>query len=172
MNDGMNRIIKIIRDCLIGILTIILLLNLWMITQKIIFKKPLPTVFGYSQATVLSGSMEPTFSVGDMLIYKVEDKYKKDDIVIFIQEDHFVTHRIIKEEDGQFITQGDANNVQDKGQLTNNDIYGKLVLVLPGLGNVIQFFRTPLGVLCIILLGLVIWEYPRLKEKYLRKGNK
>lgn len=98
-------------------------------------------------ATVLSGSMVPTFEKGDFVLMQTVDlKVKVGDIVMFpmygIKEP--ITHRVVGiSEKGKIITKGDANPTAD-GSFPPEQIAGKAVLigskpiVLKGMGYVIR----------------------------------
>lgn len=140
---------------------VVLLFNVWMIIQQTVLGKTAPEVFGYSQYIVTSGSMEPEFSAGDMVLVKSEDAYNLGDIVTFTDADgSVVTHRITGSVEGMFITKGDANNIEDADLLAPENIIGKLQLVLPQVGNAMLFLRTPLGILCLLAVGLLIIKLP------------
>lgn len=120
---------------------------------------------GLKNAVVLSGSMEPTFSAGDMLIYFERNEYEINDVVLFGSDNTFITHRIVGYENGYFITKGDANNTEDLELLDPGNIEGKMILIIPNLGYAIDFFSTPLGLLILILMGIVVFEVPKFFEK-------
>ena len=90
-------------------------------------------VFGKSVLKVVTGSMEPSISVGDYIVVeKVNtDTLKKDDIISFYSEDPdiygmLVTHRIVSvEADGTFITKGDANKTEDSVAVKPDKIVGR-----------------------------------------------
>ena len=65
------------------------------------------------RAEVLSGSMEPTFSTGDLILVKESKDFRVDDIVVYQTGSVLVVHRIVELRDGTVITRGDANNVED-----------------------------------------------------------
>ena len=129
-------------------------------------------MLGFSTSAVLSGSMEPAFSAGDFLIYREQAAYAVGDIVIFSEGGNYITHRIVGEVDGGFITQGDANNAPDQAILDPNNIEGRMVMFIPGLGGFILFLRTPLGVLCLIVLGLLFLELPNIQTLFHGKKGK
>lgn len=157
----MRAAIKILRGVLAAILCVALLFNVWMIIQQTVLGRDAPEVLGYSQYIVTSGSMEPEFSAGDMVLVKSEESYSLGDIVTFVDaEGSVVTHRITGSVEGMFITKGDANNVEDSDLLAPENIIGRLQLVLPGVGSAMLFLRTPFGILCLLAAGLLIIKLP------------
>ena len=127
-----------------------------------------PKLFGYSMLTVQSGSMEPTFSEGDVIIVKeVEDlnELKVDDIITFhtVIDMHSVinTHRIVKIMDDnpkmtQFVTKGDANDEADLSVVGGGNIIGQYKFYIPMVGKVIDFLSTSMGFVLIIVLPLLL----------------
>ena len=91
------------------------------------------SVFGYSVLQVVTGSMEPTINTGEFIFVKKVpvDSLGKGDIIAYYTEDEeikdfLVTHRIIGvNEDGSFITQGDANPVPDDLSVRASRVLGK-----------------------------------------------
>lgn len=157
----MKVMIKILRGVLTAVLCAILLLNIWMLVQQKVLKKEAPEVFGYSQYIVTSGSMEPKFSAGDLILVKGQDSYQLGDIVTFRDSGGaMVTHRITGSVSGQFITKGDANNTEDAELLSPENIVGKLQLVLPGAGEAVLFLRSPLGLLILLTVGVLLIKLP------------
>lgn len=161
----MKKVWKIAEKILIAILIIAVIASAVGMFQRVVLKEELPSVFGYKRAMVLSGSMEPTISVGDLVIYKEQSEYQIDDVVIFTQSGVFVTHRIVGITTEGYITQGDANNVADGEIIPFENVEGKMIYVLSGFGNVSSFFQTPKGLVCLLLIGFLIIEIPSWLEK-------
>lgn len=120
----------------------------------------LPILFGYHPLIVLSGSMEPVFSVGGIVYYSEVEKEElhEDDIITYEMEDGtYVTHRIKYVIDGMYQTQGDANNVPDSRFVDFDQIVGKTSdMYLPYIGWYIQFVNDNpylIGIVVIILLS-------------------
>ncbi len=164
------RIIKII---LVTILVIIVSMNCILVFKTLFYPKEVPSIFGYKPFIVLSGSMHPTFDYGDLIITK-ETKFadlKIGDVISFRNsDDSITTHRIIREENGCFVTQGDNNNKEDDGIICSKHLEGKYLNRIIGLGNVLLFIKEPLGfcllmaILIIICIYLYLWE-PKLKQR-------
>ena len=76
-------------------------------------------IMGYRVYTVITGSMEPELSVGDMLYVKPVDPSTikvGDDITFVLNEDLVVaTHRVVRidAEKSHFYTKGLANEIED-----------------------------------------------------------
>ena len=127
--------------------------NIWQIAARSLFGQELPGLLGYSALAVMSGSMEPAISAGDLLIIHRKAVYQEGDVISFSDNGNYITHRLIGQTDGGFITQGDSNNVPDPEPVYAEQIVGRAVLVIPGLGGALMFLRTPAGIL---LTGLFV----------------
>ena len=128
---------RVIWGIVIAIFCLMCALTIWLAVDKFVLKSPVPSVFGYSALTVKTGSMSGTIEIGDLIIIKDTGEYEIGDIVTFLQNGDSVptTHRIIgMDENGAFITRGDANNVQDALPVSKDIILGEVVKVLPEVG--------------------------------------
>lgn len=111
--------------------------------------------FGYGAAVVLSGSMEPEFSEGDLIIVKESADYQPNDIVVFADGGSLVVHRIIAIDGETVTTKGDANNIPDK-PIDKSRIKGTMVCVIGGVGSVVRILRRPLTIFIILTTALVL----------------
>ena len=122
-----------------------------------IFKQDITTIGGYGLLEVVSGSMEPTIQVGDLIVINTKDKdYKVGDIVTFYDIDgSFVTHRIVFLDGDQMRTKGDNNNSED--ELTNtSEIVGKYKFKIGGGGRLLTVLKSPLTMSMIFVIGLLV----------------
>ncbi len=92
-------------------------------------------IFGWKPVIVLSDSMEPTYTSGEILLIREKDETPEvNDIVMFKQKNFginsYVTHRIIGKDSYGYITKGDANNMADPGRIIETDIVGTVECVL------------------------------------------
>ena len=96
-------------------------------------------LFTYSLSSIASNSMYPTLQKGDAIIIKrlsdnEKNKLRKGDIIVFNEDNHVITHRIVQVKEGVYITKGDNNSTKDLSKKTKNDIVGKVELRIPYLG--------------------------------------
>lgn len=130
---------------------------------------------------VLSGSMEPAFYRGDILVLTMDDEpYKVGDIVVYtIQREKIpIVHRVIevheptaksKDKEVRLLTKGDNNRVDDRGLYSHetgqlwlrpSDITGKAKVHIPYLGiftilmaDYPMLKYVVLGTMAILVLG-------------------
>lgn len=108
-------------------------------------------IFGYKVFNVISGSMAPTYNVGDMLYVKSVSplEVKVGDPITFVVDNNLavVTHRVteIDTENGRFYTKGDANNTPDESPVLFGNLIGVPQFSIPKLGYVTDFIQNPPG---------------------------
>lgn len=118
--------------------------------------------FGYKGYTVLSNSMQPTFSAGDYVVDKMVayDEIKKGDVVSYYPDDYtIVTHRVKEVTPQGFIMQGDANNTRDDFTVTKDHFIGKMIFMIPMLGRLPELLLNPILWLAgaVLILGIIIY---------------
>ena len=158
---------NIINIILIG-LFIILALNIMTTKSDKLFE-----IIGYRSYTVLSGSMEPEFYPGDIVITKHKNKtdIKINDIVTYRDNDGvIITHRIIEEIPEGYITKGDNNNIEDY-PTDKSDIIGKFIFAIPKIGYVISYAMSPVGMVTIALVITFIFIYDFIFREKKSKSN-
>ena len=142
-----------------GFLTLLVVMASWLCFDKFVLKHRVPSIFGYSSLMVATGSMSGTIEEGDLIIIKDTDDYKIGDIVTFFQDgdDIPTTHRIYNiDENGNWKTRGDANNSYDKRSITNDEIIGEVVLVIPYVGTFIDWAVEGGGLIYIVGIFLIL----------------
>lgn len=103
-----------------------------------------PRIFGGTPYTVLTGSMEPGFPPGTLVVVKpvAPDQIRQGDVITFQLESGksaVVTHRVVgvgTRLDGKkvFTTQGDANDSADLAPVRSVQVRGRLWYSVPFLG--------------------------------------
>lgn len=143
---------------------LILGVNVYLANANSLVGNQLPMPFGYGAAVVLSGSMEPEFSEGDLIVVKETENYKKNDIVVLQDGNSLVVHRIINIDGETITTKGDANKTADE-PVNVSAVKGKVLSWIPFAGNILGFLKTPIGTICIIAAAITLVEIPRRNEK-------
>ena len=159
-----RKVFAIVRRLFLILVGVIVGVTLYFANAQKILGNQLPMPFGYGIANVLSGSMEPTFSTGTLLIIKEERNLEEGDIVVYQSGNSLVVHRIIKIQKDQITTQGDANNAPDP-VFDRKEIKGVVIGWVPYLGTVLNLLRTPAGVILLLLLAFFLIEGSFRKEK-------
>lgn len=155
---------KIISKVIVVLLALLLLLNLYTIIMRQALGVKQPSVFGFSSAVVLSGSMEPAIRVDDMVIVHKQSSYELQDVIMYEGENSMITHRIVGTNEGAYITRGDSNNTDDPA-VPAEKVVGKVVCTIPGAGKVILFLQSPLGMCLMVLLAVAVLILPDLWKK-------
>ena len=132
-----------------------------------------PQVVGAEASyVVLSDSMKPTFSSGDVVVIDDVDpaSVERGDVITYRDPrvaadgpDRYVTHRVVavnRTDDGPgFETKGDANGAQDPYRVRADDVVGQYWFHVPHVGHLVLFARTTAGIVlfffvpAIVLLG-------------------
>lgn len=149
----------------IVIYTILVLFIAVVLLQK--FSNNSMTLFNYRIFTVLTGSMQPKYNIGDVLLcQQLDPKDLKvgDDISYLGTEGSYqnkvITHRIVEIEKTEnnellFHTQGLTNNVEDP-VIRENQIYGKIVRNMTVLSYIHKLISTPGGFYVCIFVPLML----------------
>lgn len=128
----------------------------------------------YHSRTVLTGSMEPKIPKGSVVINQWADQknLKVGDVITYQHPSDkkiiYITHRIVKiDKTGllwRFETKGDANPAPDFGVITQAGTEGKVILTIPLIGYLIEFFKTPVGFILLIALPLLIFIVQQIRD--------
>ncbi len=142
----------VLRALLIIVISVTIGLTVYTWNARRMFHNELPMPFGVGAAVVLTGSMEPTLNVNDLVVVKTADDYEIGDIVVFQQGNDLIIHRIIDKnvEEKRIVTKGDANNVDD-GSIPLSAVKGKLSFSVPFVGLAVKALKSVPGI--IIVLG-------------------
>ena len=142
----------------IEIIAIIVIYNIVLMAISSANKINIINIFGYKSYIIKTNSMEPTISINDVVIAKKVKKQdiKKGDVITFLQEGEVITHRITKiDENGDYTTKGDNNNIEDTFKIIYDNIEGKHILTIPYLGKIIQILDNQIVFLIITLIVLI-----------------
>ena len=133
---------------------------------------------GLQVFNVISGSMEPTYSVGDLLYVKEvdPDSVKVGDPITFVLNEDLVvaTHRVVEvdSENRLFTTKGDANETEDATPVHFNNLVGVPVFAIPLLGYVSAYIQSPPGMYIAIAFGVLLLAAVFLPDLLTKKSDK
>lgn len=171
MKNKAEKIKIILMSVIAVILLPILAINLTLIINGSLNRDTPPEIFGIAPLAVTSGSMEgeepDSFGKGALIFVRIlkegeTDSLKEGEIITFLSSDVYVTHRIIaihRDESGKivsFVTQGDSNSVTD-GAIPVENVVGKCVGSVEGLGEFSLFMQTPAGILVFVGIPVVLY---------------
>lgn len=156
-----NKFIKFLLKFIKVIVWIFVLLVIFVILVQRIFNNRV-SIGSFRMFTVVTGSMEPVYKVGDVVISKEVDPstINEGDDVVYLGEkndfkDKIVTHRVIKidAKDGEyyFTTKGVNNDYSDP-VISSNQIYGKVVYKPVVLSFLSGILNTKLGFYLLIFV--------------------
>lgn len=101
-------------------------------------------LFKNEPVAIVSNSMVPAFSRGDVVVVRKldvdeTDKLKVGDVLQYEADGRYIVHRIVKikeDDNGAFtyITKGDNNNAPDSNPVTESQIRGVVKYVIPKIG--------------------------------------
>jgi len=119
-------------------------------------------IFGLKLYCIQTGSMEPDYPVGMMIVVEPVDFAQLDagDVITFAKDsDTVVTHRIVEiDREQQLITtKGDNNNVQDGSPVSYKNVVGRVKFGVRGIGYFILILNTNFGkwMLAIVMVALI-----------------
>ena len=129
-------------------------------------------LLGERPVVVLSGSMEPAFSPGDVLIERrVEPRQVEIGQIVTFHEpgsDRSITHRVRSVEARGakliFTTKGDADNGVQRWSIDAGGELGQPQWRIPRVGYAVMLAKTPIGLILVVLLPLLLlagWEIYR-----------
>jgi signal peptidase I len=186
---NLNEVLKVLFNAVLFVVFPIVAITL--ITSKS------PMFFGMRSFVVLTGSMEPTIETGSIIYTLPGVNYQDTDIIAFKSGDKTITHRVInlKDQAGKTVselvspvaasqpkissvlyqTQGDANRSADSQLVSKDQVVGKVLFHIPFVGKLINFLKTPLGFLLLIILPTLLfimgelWNIKKEIEKNLER---
>ena len=167
-----NRVNKCVNILIYSILIIVMIYNLSLIIQSILWPNQTPSFLGLKTYVIISGSMEPNINIGDLVVVqKTKGELKEGDIISYIKGHSVITHRIsqrTENEEGEIIykTKGDNNNTEDSEEIRKEEIEGKVIKIIPKIGNITLVLKNKVvaTVVVIILSIYIIKNYKKNKK--------
>ena len=145
------RILRVLGNLLIAIVLIIAI------------PIAIPKLFGLQEYNVISGSMEPTISVGSIVYVKGQNwnQLSEGDIIAFESGASVVTHRIkeMHNDTMTITTKGDANNVADFNDVDFSNVIGRVVAHFPVFGLIAAWLSETVGKIVaamVLIVGAIL----------------
>jgi signal peptidase len=117
-------------------------------------------LLGWKLQPVRSGSMEPTYPVGSLLVVEpIDASAVRPGMAVTFTDPagagRLVTHRVVQRAPGArvaFLTQGDANATIDPMPVASREIRGRVRSHVPLLGSALHELRWPRGFLLLAVV--------------------
>ena len=179
----MKKVAKIMSNCLIGVMIVVLL---FLLVVSLFSKDSVFNIGGYSLLYINGDSMYPKLKDGDLIAINRNKRniYEVGDVVSFVMNDEnnniLVTHEIKEVISNDYyvgyVTQG-INHNEDDGIVIHDEIIGEYKgFRIPLLGYVVEFSNTRIGYLILVVVPLgvmsVIAIYELMKEVSKKKEEK
>lgn len=173
------RILKIILNFVVTIFVILFFVVVCL--QR--FSNNRLSFFDYRMFTVISGSMEPKYNIGDVLISKVVDPkdIKVGDTISYLGKEgtfanKVVTHEVVDIEtdaDGKyyFHTKGLANLIEDP-IVYEDQLYGKVIYKSVILSFIYKVISTNIGLFVFIVIPILYIVGSEILSAMLEKEDK
>ena len=122
-------------------------------------------IAGYHALTVVSGSMEPSIDVGDMVVNRSVSplRARPGDVISFRDPsdlDRVITHRVqdvrVERLRAWFVTKGDANQAAERWDIPIDGKIGQVELRIPKVGYALNVVRSPFGRIAFLALPALI----------------
>ena len=136
------------------VVSLVIGVSVYSLNARLVSRDSMPMPFGVGVSVILSGSMEPELSVGDLVVVTRDDDYAVGDVVVFQSGSMLVAHRIIEIDGDTVTTQGDANNTADD-PMDKKYIKGEVGLAIPLVGYAVSFVKSTAGT--VLILGLAAY---------------
>lgn len=179
-----HRVLTIIGTILCIVLIPILILNCTLIFKSYTNKEEVPSVGGVFPMIILTDSMDPVFSSGDLILCHTTQAQdvKEGDIICFYDPagngTTTVTHRVVKvtkDDAGSLAwqTKGDANNAEDSMLVPAKNLVGVYQKSFAGLGNAAMFMQTTQGlIICVVCPIILLVGYDMIRRRMYEKAKK
>lgn len=133
-------------------------------------------LFDIKVFSVISGSMEPEYTVGSLIYVKEVDPstIEVGDVITYVlPNDTPSTHRVVRidEENEHFYTKGDANDVEDGSPVHFRNLIGTPIFKIPFLGYIAYYIQHPPGMYIAIAAAAVLLIIVFLGDSF-NKGKK
>lgn len=164
MEKKENKRLKIVKSVLNFVIALLVILFVIVVVLQRFSNNKL-SFFNFRMFTVVSGSMKPTYDIGDVLISKETDasKIKVGDTISYLGRagsfrDKVITHKVVgieKDENGKYVfrTKGTANLVEDP-LVYQDQLYGVVVYKVKLLSLIYKIVSTKYGMLIFVIIPL------------------
>ena len=115
--------------------------------------------------TVSTDSMAPSLRAGDLVLLRPTGKViKPGTVVTYDFHGKLITHRVVEVVGDMLVTKGDNNQEVDPWQVSFSDVVGKPDVRIPYAGYLLEFVKSPVGFLVLIILPICCDHCDRSQE--------
>ena len=185
-NNKLKKIFKIVKN-IFNILIVLLVISFVSIVCLQRFSNNKISFFDYRIFTVVTGSMEPKYKIGDILIAKETEpsKIKIGDAISYIAKrdeikGNVVTHEVVnitKDEEGHYLfhSKGLINLIEDP-VVHEDQLYGVVIYKTKILSFIKKIVNTDIGMIVLVIipvLYIIVSEMIAflIEKEEKRKGN-
>lgn len=132
-----------------------------------------PRAAGIHPYVVLSGSMEPAIRTGGIVFTDTDrtDPEINDVITYKVNDGSLVTHRVVRVDDGNIVTKGDANETEDPA-IQNDQVIGTVVFSIPFIGYAVSVLASRGSVMILAAMVILVFTFaPSPKNKQEAAGT-
>lgn len=163
----MTYLKKIFKSIAYAFLVLLVSLCVYTFIATDIMKKDYVNVFGYTYFVVKTGSMSGTLEIDDIIIVKIDDNPKINDIITYVNDDgEIITHRLIRKTGNKLIAQGDVNNAEDN-PITKDRLIGIVKVAISP-----SFILKVVATFLILFIFLALINFDSIIQKYIIKDKK
>ena len=147
----------------------IIIYDVFLIIQTIQNPSETPSFLGYKTFSIVSGSMQPTINIDDIVIVKKVKKedIQKNDIITFTTNEGTITHRVVGIQENNnksiYYTKGDNNQSSDEMIIVYEQIEGKYKWKIPKAGKLLSLIKNRFVFVVILLILAVCYLLDRNK---------
>lgn len=164
-NKMFKRIFKIVK-AIVNVVVILLVMSFLLIVCLQRFTNNKISFFDYRIFTVVTGSMEPKYKIGDILIAKEKDpsEIKVGDAISYVARSNeikgnVVTHEVVnitRDEDGRYLfhSKGLVNLIEDP-VVHEEQLYGVVIYKTKILSFVKKIISTNIGMILFIIIPVL-----------------
>lgn len=167
-SNGLYKVINTVTTAIVVVLVVFALLL------------AVPRFIGVDTYVVVSGSMEPVHKTGS-LIYTTKNvdpaEIEVGDVITFqMSATTRATHRVVAivEENGvpMFQTKGDANDAPDANLVPYENVIGRALFSIPGMGYVASYIQNPPGLYFAAAFGVILIILVFISDMLIEDENK
>lgn len=158
MNKNVKNVFNKIKigfiNFIILLLILIVILVIYIFIQLNFLNKEYVNIFGYSIFQIETGSMAKTLEIDDIIIVKLGNDVKENEIITYKKNNEIITHRLIRFENDSVIAKGDNNSAEDE-PIKRDDIIGKVIFTFHDI-RVWKSVFTDIKVLIPIIITFIL----------------